>query len=306
MTNGGHDEDRDGQILPVELGHARLRNRPGRKRRGVYAGPFFAGGIGNGRKVRSCAPRRLEARGRGAERPSGASLLAPKSSVWPRGERSPTPDDPAAAPPPTRRARRSCCRAAGTRAWPRSGCCGRCSSAGIVPDVVIGTSAGALNGAAVGVLAEPHRRRAARERLDLAHRRRRVPGRAGSAGPGTSCAAGTHLFEATGLDALIDRATPARSVRRPRGSAARDRHRPRHRRRGRVRARAAQARAARERRAPGRVPDRRARRPAARRRRRRQHRAAVARDRRARSTACSCSTCRPARPTATSARRSTS
>ena len=36
-----------------------------------------------------------------------------------------------------------------TRAWPRSGCSGRVLERGIVPDVVIGTSAGALNGAAV-------------------------------------------------------------------------------------------------------------------------------------------------------------
>ena len=87
----------------------------------------------------------------------------------------------------------------------------RCSSASIVPDVVIGTSAGALNGAG-----------------DLPTRRT-SPASRSSRRSGSSCAAdhvfpggqihrawnvvrrGTHLFGNEGLAALIHHSTPARS-----------------------------------------------------------------------------------------------
>ena len=52
----------------------------------------------------------------------------------------------------------------------------------IVPDVVIGTSAGALNGAAIVLRAEPHRRRAARRGVGAAPQRPRVPRRAAPPG----------------------------------------------------------------------------------------------------------------------------
>lgn len=81
---------------------------------------------------------------------------------------------------------------------------------GIVPDVVVGTSAGALNGAAVAYapnLTGVARLAAVWESLTAAevfrggriHRAWNIVRR------------GTHLFESSGLEALIDRSTPARS-----------------------------------------------------------------------------------------------
>ena len=81
---------------------------------------------------------------------------------------------------------------------------------GIVPDVVIGTSAGALNGAAVAY--SPNLTGVAQ--LDAVW----TSLTAADVFPGCRLSRAwnlvrreTHLFEATGLDALVDRATPARS-----------------------------------------------------------------------------------------------
>jgi NTE family protein len=81
---------------------------------------------------------------------------------------------------------------------------------GIVPDVVIGTSAGALNGAAVAY--SPNLTGVAQ--LDAVW----TSLTAAEVFPGTRLSRAwnvvrreTYLFEATGLDALVDRATPARS-----------------------------------------------------------------------------------------------
>ena len=149
----------------------------------------------------------------------------------------------------------------------------------IVPDVVIGTSAGALNGAAVCLRAEPHRRRAARGGLGAAAQRPRVPRRQDP--PGVERRAPGHApLRERGPRSAHPPQHAGPFVLRPRDPAARDRHRPRHRRGGRARARAAQARAAREHRAARRVPDRAPRRPPPRRRRRRRQRAALARARR--------------------------
>ena len=127
-----------------------------------------------------------------------------------------------------------------------------------------------------GLLAEPHRSRATRPRVDVADVGRRVP----------------RLPPEPGVERGAPRDLPVRSdrprragrpghagpeLRRPRGTAPRHRDRSRHRRRSRLRARSAETGAARERGAPGRVPDRRARRPALGRRRRRRQRPAVAR-----------------------------
>jgi NTE family protein len=81
---------------------------------------------------------------------------------------------------------------------------------GIVPDVVIGTSAGALNGAAVAY--SPNLTGVAQ--LDAVW----TSLTGAEVFPGSRLSRAwnlvrreTHLFEATGLDALVDRATPARS-----------------------------------------------------------------------------------------------
>ena len=126
------------------------------------------------------------------------------------------------------------------------------------------------------LLAEPHRSRATRPRVDVADVGRRVP----------------RLPPEPGVERGAPRDLPLRSdrprragrpghagpeLRGPRGAAPRHRDRSRLRRRSRVRAGSAETRAARERGAPGRVPDRRARRPALGGRRRRRQRPAVAR-----------------------------
>ena len=82
---------------------------------------------------------------------------------------------------------------------------------GIVPDVVVGTSAGALE----------RRRRSRTRRTSRAWPNSRRYGSScaastcsradGSTGPGTSCAAAPHLFGDEGLAALIHHSTPARS-----------------------------------------------------------------------------------------------
>jgi NTE family protein len=81
---------------------------------------------------------------------------------------------------------------------------------GIIPDVVIGTSAGALNGAAVAY--SPNLTGVAQ--LDAVW----TSLTAAEIFPGTRLSRAwnvvrreTYLFEATGLDAVVDRATPARS-----------------------------------------------------------------------------------------------
>ena len=154
------------------------------------------------------------------------------------------------------RAPRSCCPAAATRASARSACCGRCSSASIVPDVVIGTSAGALNGAAICYapnLTGVAQLAAVWEQLRSDHV---FPGgqihRAWNV-----VRRGTHLFESDGLEAAHPPQHAGPLVLRPRDPAPRHRDRPRHRRGGRARPRPAQARAPREHRAARRVPDRR-------------------------------------------------
>ena len=125
----------------------------------------------------------------------------------------------------------------------------------IVPDVVIGTSAGALNGAAVAYapnLTGVAQLAAVWEQLQADHV---FPGgrihRAWNI-----VRRGTHLFDNDGLAALIHHSHAGPLVLRSRDPAARDRDRPRHRRGGRARARTAEARAAREHRAAGRLPDR--------------------------------------------------
>jgi NTE family protein len=81
---------------------------------------------------------------------------------------------------------------------------------GIVPDVVIGTSAGALNGASVAYAPSL----AGLEQLEAVW----LSLTTADVFPGNRLSRAwnvvrreTHLFEATGLDALVDRATPARS-----------------------------------------------------------------------------------------------
>ena len=98
----------------------------------------------------------------------------------------------------------------------------------IVPDVVIGTSAGALNGA--GICYAPNLTGVAQlaavwEQLRSDHV---FPGgkihRAWNV-----VRRGTHLFGSDGLESAIHHSTPARFVRRPRDPTAGDRHRSRHR-----------------------------------------------------------------------------
>ena len=147
---------------------------------------------------------------------------------------------------------------------------------GIVPDVVIGTSAGALNGAAVAYapnLTGVAQLAAVWEQLQTDHV---FPGgrihRAWNV-----VRRGTHLFGNDGLAALIHHSTPARSfsdLEIPLRVIATDLDT------GEevvLASRAAEAGAAREHRAARRLPDRAARRAPPRRRRRRQQRAAVAR-----------------------------
>ena len=145
----GHDEDRDGQVLPVELGHARLRNRPGGKRRGVYAGAFFPGGIGQNCRLRH-----------------GASQVALGASMerWMQNARGAVADLrrmgtrlPLGGHSDGHRSGRSGARprtafvlsGGGNQGVAQVGMLRAVLERGIVPDVVIGTSAGALNGAAV-------------------------------------------------------------------------------------------------------------------------------------------------------------
>ena len=147
---------------------------------------------------------------------------------------------------------------------------------GIVPDVVIGTSAGALNGAAVAY--SPNLTGVAQ--LDAVW----TSLTGAEVFPGSRLSRAwnlvrreTHLFEATGLDALVDRATPARSfadLAVPLRVIATDLDTGEE----VVFARGPLKPALlAERGVAGRVPDRRTRRPAAGRRRRRRQRSAVAR-----------------------------
>ena len=149
----------------------------------------------------------------------------------------------------------------------------------IVPDVVIGTSAGALNGAGDLLRPEPHRGRAARRGVGAAPQRPRVPRRQDP--PRVERRAPRHPpLRERGTRGADPPQLAGALVLRPRDPAAGDRHRPRHRRGGRARPRPAQARAAREHRAARRVPDRAPRRPPPRRRRSRRQRPALARARR--------------------------
>ena len=109
------------------------------------------------------------------------------------------------------RAPRSCSPAAATRASARSGMLRALLERGIVPDVVIGTSAGALNGAGGLLRAEPHRRRPARRGVGAAPQRPRVPRRARSTGPGTSCAAARTSSATRASKRSSTTARPARS-----------------------------------------------------------------------------------------------
>ena len=150
--------------------------RPGWDRRGVYAWAFRGTEMGERRRAlcSDSGTRRREIERSTANRSGRGRPMNPR---WELAWRS-RPAAGAARPRrPTARAPRSCCRAAGTRASARSACCARCSSASIVPDVVIGTSAGALNGAGDLLRAEPHRRRAARRGVGAAPQRPRVPRR---------------------------------------------------------------------------------------------------------------------------------
>ena len=96
---------------------------------------------------------------------------------------------------------------------------------GIIPDVVVGTSAGALNGAAVAY--SPNLTGVAQ--LDAVW----TALTATDVFPGCKFQRAwnvvrreTYLFESTGLDALVDRAHPGPQLRRPRNTTARHRHRP--------------------------------------------------------------------------------
>ena len=176
---------------------------------------------------------------------------------------------------------------------------------GIQPDVIVGTSAGALNGAAIATSPDPREGRPSRTGVVQPHRRAGVPRRSHPQGlerasPGRP----PHRQRRT---SGRDRPSGARDVvRGARGAAARCRSRPHHGRRARLRQRSARPDPPGQRRAARDLPAGRDPRAHARRRRRREPRTDLARARRARSVASSCSTSRTRSASARSDRRSTS
>ena len=103
---------------------------------------------------------------------------------------------------------RSCWAAAGSSARTRSGCCARCSSAGSCPSLVVGTSVGAINGAAVAT--EPSVEAVAAARRDVVgHRAQRRVRRARCCGGSATLArTGTHLHGNDALRATLTEALP--------------------------------------------------------------------------------------------------
>ena len=142
---------------------------------------------------RAAGEQRVHGAGRGAQRPRSTVTSAP-ATPWSclagsddrsAGHRRPapgpgalTPSGPAqelasAGPVPTGGPPASSCRAAATSARCRSACCGRWSSAASRPDLVLGCSVGALNGAAYAADPTVAGRRPARGPLAAPGRPRR-------------------------------------------------------------------------------------------------------------------------------------
>ena len=149
---------------------------------------------------------------RAAQRPTGSSTGC---WTWPRGDGAET--DAATVGHRWTRSP-SCSAAAGCSAPARSACCRRCSRPASVPDVVVGTSVGAINGAAVAADPTP----------DAVERLRGVwlgladsglyAGGAAARGCGHLARTRTHVHPNEPLRALLDRAPRRRADRGPAGA----------------------------------------------------------------------------------------
>ena len=195
----GNDEDRDGQILPVELGHDAAPGPAGegspRSIRVAFS-PERNGRRGFARCALASPTRDISQQVTAAARP-----MYPE---WEHGCRSPPEAGrPRRRGPPELPRTAFVLSGGGNQGVSQVGMLRALLERGIVPDVVIGTSAGALNGAGDLLRAQPHRGRAAR-------------GGVGAAALPTTCfpggkihrawnvvRRGTHLFGSEGLEALI-------------------------------------------------------------------------------------------------------
>ena len=170
------------------------------------------------------------------------------------------------------RAPRSCSPAAATSRSRRWACSRALLERDIVPDVIVGCSAGAFNGATIAASPSLRGRRAARGDLGVAPRRRGVPRGPAVAGVEPPHPGRPPLLQ-PGPAGHLRAGRHRRHLRGAGDPAAGGGRRPRHRRRGGVRPRPARARAARQRRAAGHLPADPPRRPHPGRRRGRRHRA---------------------------------